>query len=171
MVAFTWVCGATQWKGCWSVRCNSRTVGEKRTFVNWQNHEFLKEAKKNWMLSVFNENEGWANLKCKWTFWAKHDLLLEVKGQKTLVQRPYLKHQDICVCIIWLFRNERNINILKQGRRGMIVMHGANFRLRLNIEVIYSNSKVESRKPKSQQQAFQKTSLTYKECIVKITIK
>lgn len=50
-------------------------------------------------------------------------------------------------------------------------MHAANFRFRLNTQVIYSNSKVENRKSKVQQQEFQKTSPTYEECVVKIIIK
>lgn len=50
-------------------------------------------------------------------------------------------------------------------------MHAANFRLRLNSQVIYSNSKVENRKSKVQQQEFQKISPTYEECVVKIIIK
>lgn len=50
-------------------------------------------------------------------------------------------------------------------------MHAANFKLRLNTQVVYSNSKVENRKSKVQQQEFQKISPTYEDCVVKIIIK
>lgn len=107
--------------------------------------------KKSWMLFAFNENKGWANLKCKWAFRVKHDLLVEAKGQLDVPCAKAIPEASRYIClynfIIWKWNKYQHS---KTGKR----RHAAAFRIRLNSQIIYSNSKVKSRKHKGQQQEF-----------------